>query len=109
MAAHPLALAQLPSERGLYRVRRVGSSELEWVGWAERGVRDLVERLSRQVHLPVEPYDDAIGPARVLWEKRRDQAASFEVSGTALPEVTDGKAREREARDASQLCQDSVE
>lgn len=85
MAAHPLALAQLPSEPGLYRIRRVDHpGELAWIGWAERGVREVVERLSRQVHLPIEPYDDPNSPARALWQLRRDELASFEVSGTPL-------------------------
>jgi hypothetical protein len=85
MAAHPLALAQLPSDAGLYRIRRVDQpNRLEWIGWAESSVREVVERLSRQVHLPVEPYDDTSGPARQLWRLRRVEGASFEVSGAAL-------------------------
>jgi hypothetical protein len=83
-AAHPLALAQLPLAPGLYRVRRADSpAELEWVGWADRGVREVVERLSRQVHLPVAPYDDPDSPALALWQLRR-QGTSLEVSGAAV-------------------------
>jgi hypothetical protein len=83
-AAHPLALAQLPQAPGLYRIRRADCpSELEWVGWAERGVREVIERLSRQVHLPVAPYDDPDSPARALWQLRR-RGISLEVSGAAV-------------------------
>jgi hypothetical protein len=85
MAAHPLALAQLPSETGLYRVRRADRRDrLEWIGWAERGVREVAERLSRQVHLPVEPYDDPSSPALALWAQRRNSGVAFEVSGAPL-------------------------
>lgn len=83
-AAHPLALAQLPLAPGLYRIRRADCpSELVWVGWADRGVREVVERLSRQVHLPVAPYDDPDSPALALWNLRR-QGVSLEVSATAV-------------------------
>lgn len=95
MAAHPLALAQLPLGAGLYRVRRAGTSEgLEWIGWADRGVREVVERLSRQVHLPVEPYDDPDTRALDLWRLRRDNAASFEVSGVSVPDADAGLGRQ---------------
>jgi hypothetical protein len=47
-------------------------------------VREVVERLSRQVHLPVAPYDDPDSPALALWRQRREDGASFEVSGTAI-------------------------
>lgn len=84
-AAHPLALAQLPLAPGLYRIRRADRPvDLEWIGWADAGVREVVERLSRQVHLPVAPYDDPRTPARSLWQLRRDAGVSFEVSGAAV-------------------------
>jgi hypothetical protein len=83
-AAHPLALAQLPLAPGLYRVRRADRPfDLELVGWADRGVREVVERLSRQVHLPVAPYDDPANPALSLWRLRRT-GISLEVSGAAV-------------------------
>lgn len=101
MAAHPLALAQLPSDTGLYRIRRVNQPDrLAWIGWAPTGVRQLVERLSRQVHLPVEPYDDPSGPARQLWYLRRHEGAGFEVSGVALLVASpEGQARANMLRD----------
>lgn len=85
MAAHPLALAQLPSMPGVYRVRRARAPErLEWLGWEGRGIRQTVERLARQVHLPSRPYDDPAGPALHLWQVRQSEHGSFEVSGAAL-------------------------
>jgi hypothetical protein len=84
MAAHPLALAQLPSLPGVYRVRRTDQPDLlEWIGWAERGVRQTVERLSRQVHMPVQPYDDSTGPALSLWSLKQ-QGVTFAVSGAEV-------------------------
>jgi hypothetical protein len=92
MAAHPLALAQLPLGPGLYRVRRAGASDgLEWIGWADRGVREAVERLSRQVHLRVEPYDDPATHAHALWRLRRAQSVSFDVSGALLSDAGSGQ------------------
>jgi hypothetical protein len=100
MAAHPLALAQLPSAPGVYRIRRAGTArELLWVGWARGGIREAVERLSRQVHLPIEPYDDPTGPALTLWRARMTDAVSFEVSGAPVDpagEVGESIAREVE-------------
>jgi hypothetical protein len=90
MAAHPLALVQLPSAPGVYRVRRAGmSQELHWIGWARGGIREAVERLSRQVHMPIQPYDDPTGPALTLWKRRMRDAAGFEVSGAAVDATAD--------------------
>jgi hypothetical protein len=89
MAAHPLALAQLPSVPGVYRVRQVGRPhDVVWAGWARGGIRAAVERLSRQVHLPLQPYDDPNGPALTLWQARVRAAASFEVSGVPVEPAT---------------------
>jgi hypothetical protein len=108
MAAHPLALAQLPSEAGVYRVRRADQQDrLEWIGWAERGVREVVERLSRQVHLPVEPYDDPKSPARLLWSMRRTLGTAFEVSGAAL--MVPGEQGERNTQALRDVYQAVIE
>lgn len=102
MAAHPLAMAQLPAAPGLYRVRRVDRrEELTWIAWTQQGVRETVERLSRQVHLPVPPYDDPRGPASLLWHMWRSSGAGFEVSGATLAVSShQGRAREKEIRAA---------
>jgi hypothetical protein len=85
MAAHPLALAQLPSLYGFYRVRRLDvPTELLHIGWTSRGVREVVERLSRQVHMPVQPYDDPNVPASLLWHLRQE-GIGFDVSGAHVP------------------------
>lgn len=98
MAAHPLALAQLPSAPGVYRVRCAGNSdELIWIGWARAGIREAVERLSRQAHLPIQPYDDPTGPALTLWKRRVHGGASFEVSGAPVnPAAQEGELIARE-------------
>ncbi|GAC1399756.1 MAG: hypothetical protein NVSMB52_13350 [Chloroflexota bacterium] len=102
MAAHPLALAQLPSEPGVYRVRRARCHDaLEWIGWDGRGVREVVERLSRQVHMPAQPYDDPRGPAGVLWKIRQENGVGFEVSGAQGPiDVSEGKVLQARLRTA---------
>lgn len=85
MAAHPLALAVLPSVSGVYRLRRVDQpGRVLGVYPAEGGVRQMVERLSRQAHLPLEPYDDPGAPARLLWRGRMD-GIRYDVSGASLP------------------------
>jgi hypothetical protein len=108
MAAHPLALVQLPTGPGPYRVRRRDRQDrLEWIGWAERGVREVVERLSRQVHLPVEPYDDPSSPALALWGLRRKYGVAFEVSGAAYSGPSGhGEACESALREAYRLYLD---
>ena len=99
MAAHPLALAQLPSAPGLFRIRRTGSAgEMVWIGWAQGGVREEMERLSRQVHLGAQPYGAADSPANGLWRLRREERAAFEVSGAAVESVQDGPETARELR-----------
>jgi hypothetical protein len=74
-------------------VRQAGRpNELVWAGWARGGIRAAVERLSRQVHLPLQPYDDPAGPALTLWQARVRAAASFEVSGAPVdPATAEGK------------------
>lgn len=105
MAAHPLALAQLPSLPGIYRIRRVDRpEELEWIEWEGRGIREVVERLARQVHLPVRPYDDPGSPAMRLWDLRR-AGMSFDVSGTPLPaRESEGRGLEASLREAYRLA-----
>ena len=105
MAARPPALAQLPSLPGIYRIRRVDRpDELEWIGWEGRGIREVVERLARQVFLPVHPYDDPDSPAVRLWELRR-AGLSFGVSGTPLSASdAEGRALESSLREAYRLA-----
>ena len=85
MTAHPLALAQLPTDPGVYRIRRADpTGEVVWIGWARTGVRVAAERLARQVYMPLEPYDDPNGPALTLWKARVHASASFQISGAPL-------------------------
>lgn len=94
MAAHPLALAQLPAGSGVYRLALADSADrLCAVGWDDVSVRAAVERLSRQVHLPVAPFDDVSGDARQLWQLRRGGAKGFVVSGAAC--TLQGPEREK--------------
>jgi hypothetical protein len=95
MGAHPLALVQLPSLAGFYRIRRLDEpAALLHIGWTARGVREVVERLSRQVHMPVQPYDDPSVPASSLWQLRR-QGIGFDVSGAHVALKDDEEALRR--------------
>lgn len=47
-------------------------------------MRQVMERLSRQVHLPVAPYDDPYTDALRLWRLRRESHVEFDVSAAAL-------------------------
>ncbi len=69
IAAHPLALGQIPEARGFLRVKAVGRTGLVYVGFVPDGLRFRVERLSRQVSLRLPPSADLA--AVELWEARR--------------------------------------
>lgn len=82
----PLAAAaaggQLPSRPGLYRVRRVGWSGLDYLGQTGMGTMTLRKRISmlRGVYWPVMPYRDPHTAAPGLWALRHQAGCDFEVS-----------------------------
>jgi hypothetical protein len=68
-------------------------------------VREVVERLSRQIHLPVEPFDDPHSPALALWSLHTGSGASFEVSGAAqLVCDEDGRAAAQRLQEVYRLA-----
>jgi len=85
LAAHPLALQQLPEAPGLFRIRREREDKPLLVEHAPRGVRQAVDRLARQVRLPVPPATGSSVAAR-LWSEHRKSGIGFQVSGA----VADG-------------------
>ena len=107
MAAHPLALAQLPNGPGLYRIRRAGDDSLIWLARTDGDVRAVGERLSRQVHLPNEPYDEPGGPAAMLRQLRRAGIAC-EISAVPILDDSERAARERSLRAAAGLGESST-
>ena len=82
----PLAMAatggQLPSRPGLYRIRRVGWSGLDYLGQTGMGTMTLRKRISmlRGVYGPVMPYRDPHTAAPGLWALRHQTGCDFEVS-----------------------------
>lgn len=78
-AAHPLALGQLPESPGFFRLRRVGRSCPFHVDYAQEGVRQRIERLSRQSSLRQPPVakDDL---ANLLWNDPQRAGRRFQVS-----------------------------
>lgn len=80
VAAHPLALQQLPEAPGIFRIR----TEREWafvaVQPAEHGVRLEVDRLARQIRLAARPASSH-ELANRLWREYRSRATGFQVSG----------------------------
>lgn len=84
-AAHPLALQQLPEGPGYFRLRFEGEAEAFRVEPAERGVREMVERLARQVRLPEAPAASG-GLALELWRVHRQDGRGYQVSGARTQE-----------------------
>lgn len=97
----PLATAaegHLPSRPGLYRIRRIGCSELDYVGQTGMGTMTLRKRVSmlRGVYGPVMPYRDPHTAAPGLWALRNQEGCDFEVS----VRVVDGTTQRRKTLEA---------
>ena len=91
------AEARLPSQQGLYRIRRIGGSELDYVGQTGMGTMTLRKRVSmlRGVYGSVMPYRDPHTAAPGLWALRQE-GCDFEVSVT----VVDGTTQKRKTLEA---------
>jgi hypothetical protein len=107
----PLATAatggQLPSRPGLYRVRRVGWSGLDYLGQTGTGTMTLRKRISmlRGVYGPVMPYRDPHTAAPGLWALRHQRGCDFEVSVL----VVEGTTQWRKALEAVAITQYRLE
>jgi hypothetical protein len=90
----PLATAaadgRLPSRLGLYRVRRIGCSGLDYIGQTGIGTMTLRRRISmlREVYGPVMPYRDPHTAAPGLWALRNQGGCDFEVSVMVVDGIT---------------------
>jgi hypothetical protein len=90
---HPLEGAgrnkAIPIEPGLYRIRRVGLTDLDYIGQSgmERGVRQRLGMLNG-VYGKVMPYRDphTVGPA--LWAMRDKEGCEYEASVCPLPDAS---------------------
>ena len=73
---------RIPSEPGLYRLRRVGQTYLDYIGQTGCGTMGLRKRLAMQIGVYAEemPYTDPHTAAPALWALRRSTGAEYEVS-----------------------------
>jgi len=73
---------KLPSEAGLYRIRRIGFDGIDYIGQTGKGTMTLKKRMGMLtgVYKDVMPYRDphTVGPA--LWALRDRDGVEFEVS-----------------------------
>src|SRR6516164_8348507 len=74
--------ATAPDEPGLYRIRRVGQSCLDYIGQTGTGGMTLRKRLGMQrgVYAAEMPYTDPHTAAPALWAIRQATGAEYEVS-----------------------------
>jgi hypothetical protein len=94
-----MAGGQLPARPGLYRIRRVGWSGLDYLGQTGMGTMTLRKRISmlRGVYGPVMPYRDPHTAAPGLWALHHHQTGcDFEVS----VQVVEGTTQWRKALEA---------
>ncbi len=82
----PLAEAgrdsRLPAAPGLYRIRRVGRNELDYIGQTGAGAMTLRKRLAmlRGTYTEAMPYRDPHTAAPALWALRHQTGEDFEAS-----------------------------
>ncbi|WP_434424144.1 GIY-YIG nuclease family protein [Nannocystis pusilla] len=75
-----------PDRPGLYRIRRAGRADLDYVGQTGMGGMNLRRRLGmlRGVYAAQMPYRDPHTAAPALWALRQADGAPFEVSVTLV-------------------------
>lgn len=73
---------KLPSSPGLYRIRRVGHDDLDYIGQTGSGKMTLRQRLGmlRSVYADKMPYRDPHTAGPALWALRHSTGCEFEVS-----------------------------
>jgi hypothetical protein len=73
---------QLPSVPGLYRIRRLGRDDLDYIGQTGAGSMTLKKRIGmlRGVYADVMPYRDPHTAGPALWALRQKTGCDFEVS-----------------------------
>jgi hypothetical protein len=77
----------IPDVPGLYRIRRVGQSFLDYVGQTGKGEMTLRKRLGMQrgIYAAEMPYTDPHTAAPSLWALRQAAGVEFEVSVASVP------------------------
>jgi len=80
----------VPNEPGLYRVRRLGETCLDYIGQTGSGTMTLRRRLAMQsgVYAGEMPYTDPHTAGPALWALRHQTSAHYEVSVLPVPGTT---------------------
>ena len=73
---------KIPSQPGIYRIRRVGHEQLDYIGQTGSGTMTLRKRLAmlRGIYAEQMPYRDPHTAAPALWALRHQSGCDFEVS-----------------------------
>ena len=75
----------IPSEAGIYRIRRVGGESLDYVGQTGRGLRERLGELSG-VYKPIMPYNDPHTAGPAFWALRQLENCEYEASVATVSE-----------------------
>ncbi len=88
---HPLFNAgrntDIPREAGLYRIRRLGHSDFDYIGQTGSGLRQRLGML-KGVYKDVMPYNDPHTAGPALWALRQSQGCDYEASVAVAPELS---------------------
>jgi hypothetical protein len=88
---HPLFNAgrngAFPREAGLYRIRRLGHPDLEYIGQTGAGLRRRLGML-RGVFKDVMPYNDPHTAGPALWALRQSHGCDYEASVAVASEIS---------------------
>ena len=103
----------VPAAAGLYRIRRIGRDDLDYIGQTGMGTMTLRKRLAmlKGIYAAEMPYRDPHTAAPGLWALRHESGCDFEASvvavagNTAWRERT-GSARHRALPPAARLLAD---
>jgi len=91
---------EIPRSPGLYRIRRVGHLDLDYIGQTGRGLRQRLAGL-RGVYDEQMPYRDPHTAAPALWALRHAGGCDFEVSTAAI----DGSTHWRKGMEALAIAE----
>ncbi len=77
----------VPREAGLYRIRRVGHSHLDYIGQTGMGLRPRLGMLSG-VYKPIMPNNDPHTAGPALWAQRQLENCEYEASVAVMPDLS---------------------
>ncbi len=86
-------LSKFPRDEGLYRVRHVDRSGLEYIGETGRNLQGRVRALARGAFADEMPFRDPHTAAPCLWAIQEEHGEKLEVSAAAPPLCEDKQSR----------------